>query len=70
MILSITTLIISIECHYAECGIFYLYAERHYAAEYRYAKCGYAESRYAECCYVECNYAERRSTVIKSNSRS
>jgi hypothetical protein len=32
-------------CHYAECHIFYYYAERH------------AECRYAECRYTECRSA-------------
>jgi hypothetical protein len=45
--LSITTL-----CHYAECRIFYCYAE-----------CRYAERHYAECRYAERHYAECRSTT-------
>ena len=32
------------ECRYAECGVFYSYAEWH-NAEYSYAECHYAECR-------------------------
>jgi hypothetical protein len=56
--LSITTIGICINCHYAEC----LYAECRYA-ECRYAECRYAECRYAECRYAVCRYFECRYFV-------
>ncbi len=78
---SITTLCHDAECHhYAECCIFYCYAERHYFecrsaerrnAECRYAKCCYAERRYAECHYAEClkyNARLKYSTTDRQSS--
>jgi hypothetical protein len=44
----------SIDHHYAECRVFYCYAECHYA------KCHYDECRYAKCHYDECHYDECR----------
>jgi hypothetical protein len=45
MTLSIMSLGIDIEGHYAQCR----------CAEYRYAEC-----HYAECCYAECHYGKCR----------
>jgi hypothetical protein len=43
----------NVEWHYAECFVFYCYAECHYDG------CHFAEGRYAECHYAEC-----RGTLI------
>ncbi len=42
-IMTISTTVLSVKCHYAEYRVFYCYAE------FYYAECRYAECRYAEC---------------------
>jgi hypothetical protein len=57
-----TVLSVILLSRYADCRIFYYYAERHYAerryAERRYAERCYAERRYAKYRYCEYRYAE------------
>jgi hypothetical protein len=55
MTLSLTSLFLYAECHYAECC---------------YAECHYAECCYAECHYAECHYAECRGAVLVRGNRA
>jgi hypothetical protein len=64
MTLSITTLSKSIVCHYAECRIFFCYAEPNCA------ECRNAECRYAECRHVTCCSAFRVPLTLKSDIES
>ncbi len=57
---TIMTLSKTMLCHYAECRIFYYYAEC------RYAKCRYAKCRYAECRSAILNVCGKESRIEQS----